>query len=65
MRWGDDWEGDDTEPPAKLIHVDCGHATHPVLDCAHCGDHLTLRNVYVDPVRIGPYAGKQAVSAPG
>jgi DNA-binding HxlR family transcriptional regulator len=54
MRWGDDWEGEGAEPPVKLVHVGCGHATHAVLDCAHCGDGLTLANVYVDPIRIRP-----------
>src|SRR5918992_420193 len=29
MRWGDDWEGESAEPPVKLIHVSCGHTTHP------------------------------------
>jgi DNA-binding HxlR family transcriptional regulator len=54
MRWGDDWEGDDDRPPVKLVHVGCGHATHAVLDCAHCGERLNLANVYVDPIRITP-----------
>jgi DNA-binding HxlR family transcriptional regulator len=54
MRWGDDWEGEGAEPPVKLIHTTCGHATHAVLDCAHCGEALSLSNVYVDPIRIAP-----------
>jgi DNA-binding HxlR family transcriptional regulator len=64
LRWGDDWEGGGTEPPVKLIHTDCGHATHAVLDCAHCGEPLNLRNVYVDPIRIAPRAHQQAPLAP-
>jgi DNA-binding HxlR family transcriptional regulator len=52
MRWGDDWAGEGAQPPVKLIHVGCGHATHAVLDCAECGQRLNLSNVYVDPIRI-------------
>ena len=56
MRWGDDWEGEETGPPVKLHHVGCGHATHAILTCAHCRETLNLSNVYVDPNRISPRA---------
>jgi DNA-binding HxlR family transcriptional regulator len=66
MRWGDDWEGDETEPPVKLIHTGCGHATHAVLDCAECGQTLNLNNLYVDPIRITrrPQPAQQTAAAP-
>jgi len=63
MRWGDDWEGDDARPPVKLVHVGCGHATHAVLDCAHCGERLNLANVYVDPIRITPRPRREEATA--
>ena len=63
MRWGDDWEGEGAGPPVKLIHVTCGHATHAVLDCAHCGQPLNLANVYVDPIRIAPRSREKEPTA--
>jgi DNA-binding HxlR family transcriptional regulator len=65
MRWGDDWEGEGAEPPVKLIHVGCGNATHAVLDCAHCGEPLTLGNVYVDPIRVTPRPRRPEPAAKG
>ena len=53
MRWGDRWEAPADVPPAKLIHTSCGHVTHPVSTCAHCGEELLLRDVRVDPIRAG------------
>jgi DNA-binding HxlR family transcriptional regulator len=52
MRWGDRWEGQEDQPPTKLIHSTCGHVTHPVSSCAHCGEELLITNVTVDPIHI-------------
>jgi hypothetical protein len=30
-------------------HRDCGHETHAVQTCSHCGGELTARNVRVHP----------------
>ena len=44
MRWGDRWDAPDG-PPRLVVHRDCGHETHGVQVCAHCGEPLTARNV--------------------
>jgi DNA-binding HxlR family transcriptional regulator len=46
-RWGDRWD-----PPSAqrvAVHEDCGHETHIVAACAHCGGELTRRNITVHP----------------
>jgi DNA-binding HxlR family transcriptional regulator len=53
MRWGDRWDVPAAGPPMLVEHVDCGHETHAVQTCAHCGGPLTARNVRVHP---GPSA---------
>ena len=53
MRWGDRWEPVSGRAPAKLIHTTCGNVTHPVSSCAHCGEELLLKDVRVDPIRVG------------
>jgi DNA-binding HxlR family transcriptional regulator len=46
MRWGDRWDAPHG-PPRVVVHRDCGHETHGVQVCAHCGEPLTARNVRV------------------
>lgn len=47
-RWGDRWYPPDE--PRVAIHEECGHETHIVAACSHCGHELTRRNVTVHPV---------------
>ena len=44
MRWGDRWDAPHGAPRV-IVHRDCGHETHGVQVCAHCGEPLTARNV--------------------
>jgi DNA-binding HxlR family transcriptional regulator len=45
MRWGDRWDAPAPGPPVVVEHRDCGHETHAVQTCSHCGGELTARNV--------------------
>jgi DNA-binding HxlR family transcriptional regulator len=45
MRWGDRWDAPAPGPPVMVEHRDCGHETHVVQTCSHCGGELTARNV--------------------
>ena len=45
MRWGDRWDAPVAGPPKLVVHRDCGHETHAVQTCSHCGEPLTARNV--------------------
>jgi DNA-binding HxlR family transcriptional regulator len=58
MRWGDRWDAPAGAPMA-VEHRDCGHETHAVQTCSHCGGELTARNVRVHP---GPGARAPAPS---
>ena len=49
MRWGDRWDAPPQAPPVVVEHRDCGHETHAVQTCSHCGGELTARNVRVHP----------------
>lgn len=46
-RFGDKWEHSDI--PRVAVHKDCGHETHMVPACAHCGEELTRHNLRVEP----------------
>jgi DNA-binding HxlR family transcriptional regulator len=46
-RFGDKWEPASAKRVA--IHDECGHETHIVASCAHCGGELTRRNIRVVP----------------
>ena len=46
-RFGDRWEPAHDDRAA--IHIECGHQTHMVPMCAHCGGELTRRNIEVKP----------------
>ena len=60
MRWGDRWDAPAGAPMA-VEHRDCGHETHAVQTCSHCGGELTARNVRVHP---GPGAQESSVVNP-
>lgn len=44
MSWGDKHLSP-AGPPVTLVHNSCGHETHPVLACDHCGEEIHARNV--------------------
>jgi len=58
MRWGDRWDAPAAGPPVLVQHRDCGHDTHAVQTCAHCGEPLSARNV-----RVRPGPGARAAAA--
>ncbi|HEX9856188.1 MAG TPA: helix-turn-helix domain-containing protein [Acidimicrobiia bacterium] len=47
-RFGDRWEP--ATAARVAIHDDCGHETHMIAACAHCGAELTRRNIRVVPL---------------
>jgi DNA-binding HxlR family transcriptional regulator len=47
-RWGDRWEP--VPEPRRLIHLACGHETHAVATCAHCGQPLARRELLMEPL---------------
>lgn len=51
MHWGDKWSTDGT-PPVTLTHTTCGHETHGVLACAHCGEELRRSQIRIHPIPI-------------
>ena len=42
--WGDEWEAP-AGPPVEVVHRGCGHTTHAVPTCSHCGEPLRLGDV--------------------
>jgi DNA-binding HxlR family transcriptional regulator len=52
ITWGDRWTTDSGMPPVTLTHRTCGCVAHAVVACDQCGEELTLRNVWVDPVKV-------------
>ena len=48
-RWGDRWAAPPPEMHRDLVHLDCGHVTHAVPSCAHCGQELTRSNLRIEP----------------
>lgn len=45
-RWSQAWGGAAVpRHPARLRHLDCGHATRPVFACAHCRKEVRLGDV--------------------
>jgi DNA-binding HxlR family transcriptional regulator len=48
-RWGDRWAPPPPEMHRDLVHLDCGHVTHAVPSCAHCGQELTRSNLRIEP----------------
>lgn len=49
LRWGDRWSPPSRKDPRRLVHLDCGDATHIVGTCAGCGGELTRSNVRLEP----------------
>jgi len=41
--WGDKYKN--AVPPVRLIHRACGHAADPRMNCAHCGEPLSWREM--------------------
>ncbi|ANS63335.1 putative DNA-binding protein [Streptomyces lincolnensis] len=57
MRWGDRWYGQESGPPVRIHHLECGHDTEPVTVCGHCGHALTVDTTTQLPGpggRVGP-----------
>lgn len=48
-RWGDRWQPPDASFLRKLVHLDCGSATHGVMRCENCNGELDTRNTRVEP----------------
>jgi len=48
-RWGDRWAPAPGMEPRHLVHLDCGHVTHAVPSCAHCGGELRRSNLRIEP----------------
>ena len=44
-QWGDEWETGAGNEPTELIHEPCGHRTHAILTCDHCGERLYGRDL--------------------
>lgn len=51
MAWGDKWLAEESGPPVNTRHDTCGHQTHAVVVCDHCGEPLTSDTVTGE---IGP-----------
>jgi len=54
-QWGDRWAAP-SGPPLKIKHTACGHVTHAVAVCSHCGEPLDVRGVTALP---GPGASER------
>ncbi|MFF3071613.1 winged helix-turn-helix transcriptional regulator [Kitasatospora sp. NPDC057936] len=57
MNWGDRWYAGEAGPPARVRHLDCGHAATPVMACGNCGEPVTAANTTALPGpggRTGP-----------
>lgn len=44
-KWGDKYVADEHGPPVTLVHRGCGHEMEGRLDCEHCGEPVTARDV--------------------
>ena len=47
-QWGDTWAAPDG-PPLQTVHTACGHISHSVPTCSHCGEALELRDLRAVP----------------
>jgi DNA-binding HxlR family transcriptional regulator len=50
-----DWEaryakGRRGKTTSMILHTSCGHATHPVLICTHCGEKVTARDTRLEMI---------------
>ena len=57
LAWGDKYESPDGAPK-EIVHDACGHTTHPVMACSHCGDRIMPDEVSVRP---GPGANERQI----
>jgi DNA-binding HxlR family transcriptional regulator len=55
MQFGDRWLFKDKPRPLTLIHAACGHDSHPIVTCSHCGEGVGARDA---KYRDGPGAGR-------
>jgi DNA-binding HxlR family transcriptional regulator len=60
MRWGDRWTAGEAGPPRVLVHTACGHDTHAISTCAHCGEALEPGETRARP---GPGAPPELIAA--
>jgi DNA-binding HxlR family transcriptional regulator len=44
MQFGDRWLFNDKPRPLTLIHAACGHDSHPIVTCSHCGEGVGARD---------------------
>lgn len=56
LEWGDKYMMGEEGPPVIRIHKPCSHPTHAQLTCAHCGERIEARDVWVEHVPDTPYA---------
>lgn len=52
VAWGDRWACADDDLPVRLTHLACGHGTHAVPACDHCGERLRWRDLRADPIPV-------------
>ena len=45
MQFGDRWLFKDKPRPLTLIHAACGHDSHPIVTCSHCGEGVGAREL--------------------
>lgn len=59
--WERRWAPKGAGIPMRIIHSGCGHETHPVATCSHCGEPLAIRDTFY---RSGPGANARAPATP-
>lgn len=59
MEWGDRHMAEPAGPPRVYVHTACGHDTHPVLHCSHCGEPTPPGELRVRP---GPGASERQIA---
>jgi DNA-binding HxlR family transcriptional regulator len=59
--WERRWAPKGAGIPMTLLHRPCDHETIPSVACSHCGEPLSIRDVYYRP---GPGANARAPTAP-
>ena len=59
-QWGDEWVLGEGHQPVEVVHRTCGHVTHAVLVCDHCGERLALRDQRA--VRGPGWAGDERIA---
>jgi DNA-binding HxlR family transcriptional regulator len=59
--WERRWAPRGAGIPMRIVHHACGHETHPIATCNHCGEELGIRDTYI---RSGPGANARAPASP-